>query len=140
MSIGKGETIEMLARRYDYFPASFRWRGRRFIVLAVEKCWTMAGQPARRLFRVRCADGCFTLEQTLAPGERQAMAHGEQWRVRRWPLRLWLRHPRRAAAPRYPLPRSRRRPQTEGKPALVAAQTSAAAQKERPWTPQLQRT
>lgn len=140
MAIGKSETIEMLTRRYGYFPASFRWRGRRFAVLAVEKCWTQAGQPTRRLFRVRCTDGSFTLEQTLPQGKEHAAASREQWRVKRWPLRMWLIRPHRASAPRYPLPRSRRRPQAQGKPVLVAAKTTTAAQKERPWTPQLQRT
>jgi hypothetical protein len=138
MPIGKGENIEMLARRYNYFPANFRWRGRRFAVLAVEKCWTGAGQPARRLFRVRCADGSFTLEQALA--QKHGAVAAEQWRVRRWPLRLWLMHGRRAAAPRYPLPRAQRRPQATVQPVLVAAKAATAAPKERPWTHQLQRT
>ena len=49
-----GEKIEMVATRYDYFPASFRWRGRRLEVMAVEKCWTT---QRRQMPRVRPTSG-----------------------------------------------------------------------------------
>ncbi len=42
MKILKSERINLLARSHGYFPAAFRWRGRRFDVTAVEKCWTVA--------------------------------------------------------------------------------------------------
>lgn len=96
-----GEKIEMAAIRYDYFPASFRWRGRRLDVTTVEKCWTAQGAPARRLFRVRTDAGVFVLSFT--PAE-------DCWRVRRWPMTYWLPRPGRSDAPRYPLPRRQRRP------------------------------
>lgn len=145
MRISKGEAIEMLARRYDYFPASFRWRGRRFEVIGVEKCWTVAGSPARRLFRVRCAAGRFTLEQILSPEHTGQVTDGEQWRVKSSPLKLWLARSTRATSPRYPLPKSEQRAQRRGKLALATVDHPAKparkqVQRERVWTPIPQRT
>ena len=96
-----GETIDMVATRYDYFPASFRWRGRRLDVLAVEKCWTRQRRQTLRLFRVRTEAGVFVL--SCEPAR-------EIWRVRRWPLTYLLSGLRREDAPRYPLPLRQRRP------------------------------
>jgi hypothetical protein len=101
MRIWKSETVQMVAKTHGYFPASFRWRGRRFDVVGVEKCWTVTGPSVRRMFRVRCQAGLFTLQQTV---------DGDQWRVSRWPLGLWLLHPVRSTPPRFPLPRHQRRP------------------------------
>jgi hypothetical protein len=107
------EPVELLARRHDYFPASFRWHGRRFDVAAVEQCWTLKGSPLRRVFRVRCQAGRFELEQRVA---------GDVWRVRRWPLAFWLPRLARRGRPRFPLPKSQRRPQaTPGVLARLAA-------------------
>jgi hypothetical protein len=99
-----GATIKLLARRHDYFPASFRWRGRRFGVLAVERCWTKRKPLHRRFFRVRCQVGIFVLEQ---------MVDGDKWRVLRWPWRVWLPLLRPTMVPRFPLPRGQRRPADE---------------------------
>lgn len=139
MHSSRGETIEILARRYGYFPAAFRWRGRRFAVLTVEKCWTAAG---RRLFQVRCIDGSFLLEQTVASSDGSGAAERAQWRVKRWPLRLWLLRAQRAATPRYPLPRRLRRPLTYRRMASVlsAAASAPAPRKDRLWILQGQRT
>ena len=63
-----GEKIEMVATRYDYFPASFRWRGRRLDVQAVEKCWTRQQRQTQRLFRVRTEAGMFVLSFEPARG------------------------------------------------------------------------
>lgn len=101
MQIGKNERINLLGRSHGYFPAAFRWRGRRFDVAAVEKCWMERRPAARRLFRVRCADGVFVLEQSMAD---------DTWQVSRWPLALLLPRPKSGATARFPLPRRQRRP------------------------------
>ena len=101
MFTNNGEKIEMVATRYDYFPASFRWRDRRLDVQAVEKCWTTQRRQTRRMFRVRTEAGVFVLSFETAD---------DAWRVRRWPLTYWLPRVRRDGAPRYPLPRRQRRP------------------------------
>jgi hypothetical protein len=112
MPIRKSEQIQLIAKTHSYFPASFRWRGRRFDVIAVEKCWTVSSPTAQRLFRVRCQGGCFVLQHSVANG---------QWKVRSWPLTLWMPRLRRPAPPRYPLPRHQRRPVTRPWPRAVAA-------------------
>ena len=53
MRIRKSEPVQLVAKTHGYFPASFRWRGRRFDVVAVEKCWTVSGPAVRR--RLPCA-------------------------------------------------------------------------------------
>lgn len=122
MDIVKKEPIDLLARSHDYFPAAFRWRGRRFEVLSVEKCWKEQRPAAQRLFRVRCATGSFELAQTVA---------GDTWQVRRWPLALLLPRPKANQPARFPLPRSQRRPQLQpatsrhkGGPKIAAATPS----------------
>jgi hypothetical protein len=47
-------------KRFGYFPKQFTWRGRRYDVHAVERCWTVSrrrlGNKVERLcFRVRGA-------------------------------------------------------------------------------------
>ena len=101
MRIRKSESVQLVAKTHGYFPASFRWRGRRFDVVAVEKCWTVSGCAVRRLFSVRSQAGRFVLQQSV---------EGDQWQVTRWPLTLWLPRLRRSAPPRFPLPRHQRRP------------------------------
>ena len=54
------EPIEMQARRHGYFPKTFVWRGQRYEVHAVERCWTVSrrgrdGRVERYCFRVRCS-------------------------------------------------------------------------------------
>lgn len=102
MQILKSERINLLARSHSYFPAAFRWRGRRFDIIAVQKCWMVRRPVVRRMFRVRCAAGSFLLEQSVAD---------DTWQVSRWPWALWLARPV-AAGPsaRFPLPRGQRRP------------------------------
>ncbi len=101
MRIRKSEPVQLVAKTHGYFPASFRWRGRRFDVVEVEKCWTASGRAVRRLFSVRCQAGRFVLQQAV---------DGDHWQVTRWPLTLWLPRLRRSAPPRFPLPRHQRRP------------------------------
>jgi hypothetical protein len=54
------EKIHMDRKRHGYFPQQFTWRGRRYDVYAVERCWTVSrkrlGRKEERLcFRVRGA-------------------------------------------------------------------------------------
>lgn len=57
--IGHGdEPIEMEELRHSYFPLVFTWRGRRYDVYAVERCWTISrrglgGKVERYCFRIR---------------------------------------------------------------------------------------
>jgi hypothetical protein len=56
--LGGDETIRMLKRRHGYFPKLFVWRGRRYHVYAVQRCWTVSrpgvkGPVERYVFRVR---------------------------------------------------------------------------------------
>jgi hypothetical protein len=97
----KSERINLLARSHGYFPAAFRWRGRRFEVAVVEKCWTVQRPTVHRMFRVRCTAGSFVLEQYLVD---------DTWRVSRWPLALLLPWSKPAASVRFPLPHGQRRP------------------------------
>ncbi len=64
----RAEPIEMRKRRHGYFPQQFVWRGRRYDVHAVERCWTVSrrsrgNRVERHCFRVRCAEGTFDLYQ-----------------------------------------------------------------------------
>lgn len=133
MKIVKSERINLLARSHGYFPAAFRWRGRRFDVTAVEKCWTVQRPAVRRMFRVRCAAGSFVLEQCLAD---------DTWQVSRWPLTLLLPWPKPTAPARFPLPRSQRRPTRRsltGQPRQIAAPAHAQSDRRPSWTAASQR-
>lgn len=120
MQILKSTPIDLLARSHSYFPAAFRWRGRRFDIIAVQKCWMVRQPAARRLFQVRCAAGSFLLEQSIAD---------DSWSVSRWPLALWLARPV-AAEPgaRFPLPRSQRRPARSAAGRWATGREAAAGQ------------
>jgi len=64
------EPIEMRERRHSYFPKSFIWRGHRYDVHAVERCWTVSrrgrgGRVERHCFRVRCREGTFEVYQDV---------------------------------------------------------------------------
>lgn len=68
--IRPGEPIEVQRRRYGYFPELFLYRGHRYRVYAVERCWTVsrwgcAGRIERHCFRVRCREGTFDLYQDV---------------------------------------------------------------------------
>jgi hypothetical protein len=67
--LGAGERIRMLERRHGYFPKVFDWRGHRYDVHAVERCWAISRRGIRRqvertFFRVRA--------RRRAPGEGAA--------------------------------------------------------------------
>lgn len=64
------EPIEMRERRHGYFPKSFIWRGHRYDVHAVERCWTVSrrsrgSRVERHCFRVRCREGTFEVYQDV---------------------------------------------------------------------------
>lgn len=67
------ETVDMVERRHRYFPRVFRWRGQRYRVESVERCWTVSRRGWRRrterhFFHVRCAVGDFELFQDVQAG------------------------------------------------------------------------
>jgi hypothetical protein len=67
------EAVEMVQRRFQFFPRVFRWRGQRYEVEAVARCWTVTrrvwrGRIERRFFHVRCAEGDFELYQDIRAG------------------------------------------------------------------------
>lgn len=65
------EAIEMAQRRFAYLPRVFLWRGRRYEVESVERCWEVRSgrrRPARRFFRVQAAGGVFELYRDLEAG------------------------------------------------------------------------
>ena len=96
-----GDAVEMLARRHGYFPRVFRWRGQRFEVDAVERCWTVVrrrrhGRVERRFFQVRCAGGSFELFQDLLDGTwhlRRAKLGRASVRVGRRVVPVWRKVP-----------------------------------------------
>ncbi len=64
------EPIEMRERKHGYFPKAFVWRGHRYEVYAVERCWTVSrrgrgGKVERHYFRVRCREGTFEVYQNV---------------------------------------------------------------------------
>jgi hypothetical protein len=128
MRIWKSEPVQLVARTHGYFPASFRWRGRRFDVLVVEKCWIVSDPAVRRLFRVRCQAGRFVLQQTV---------DREQWQVNRRPLALWLPRVYHPAPPRFPLPRHQRRPvvKTRAQDVAPTGQQGTQTRSSRPASP-----
>jgi hypothetical protein len=62
---GTREAVEILERRFGYFPRRFRWRGTTYEVVAVERCWTSLRHNPRLCFRVRCREGLFELSQDV---------------------------------------------------------------------------
>ncbi len=62
------EPIRLLARRHNYFPQRFLWRGQEYEIYSVERAWTETGpgRPARHCFRVHCIEGSFDLFQDLS--------------------------------------------------------------------------
>ncbi len=57
--------VEIEEKRFGYFPKAFCWRGKRYDVQAVERCWTIPRRTPRLCFRVRCAEGTFDLFQDI---------------------------------------------------------------------------
>jgi uncharacterized protein DUF6504 len=64
------EPINLTARRYNYFPHRFMWRGKDYHVTAVQEVWTKmqhrgTRQSARHYFRVKCREGTFDIFQDM---------------------------------------------------------------------------
>ncbi|MFN2186138.1 MAG: DUF6504 family protein [Anaerolineae bacterium] len=92
------DTIDMVQRRFQYFPDVFFWRGRRHRVQSVRRCWTTTQHgwkrsAARHYFDVECAEGEFEVYQDVKDGT--------------WHLRRARLLPARVAVVRQPVPASR---------------------------------
>jgi hypothetical protein len=59
------DAVEIQEKRFGYFPKVFRWRGKRYYVQAVERCWNATKSAPQLCFRVRCRDGLFDLYQNV---------------------------------------------------------------------------
>lgn len=67
------EAVDVVGRRFQYFPRVFRWRGRRYEVEAMKRSWIVSrpgwrGRVQRRYFEAHCAQGAFELYQDLTAG------------------------------------------------------------------------
>jgi hypothetical protein len=67
------EPVEMVQRRFQYFPRLFRGRGQRFVVESVQRVWSVTGRRwprhgGRHFFQVQCAAGDFELFQEAQTG------------------------------------------------------------------------
>ena len=67
------EAVELVARRFQYFPRVFRWRGCRYEVETMKRSWTVSRRGRRRrverrYFEVHCAEGAFEIYQDLTTG------------------------------------------------------------------------
>ncbi len=67
------ESVDMVARRFEYIPRVFHWRGRRYQVEAMKRSWTVSRlawrrRVERRYFEVHCTEGTFELYQDLVTG------------------------------------------------------------------------
>ena len=92
------EPIEMVQRRFRYFPDLFGWRGRRYRVQSVRRCWTVSRRgwnrrAGRHYFQVECTEGEFELYQDAQDGT--------------WHLRRARLVPARMPVVRQPVPASR---------------------------------
>jgi hypothetical protein len=66
MGVQRAEAVRVERKRFGFSPEVFVWRGQRYDVRRVERCWTEsrgAGprRVERRYFRVRCDRGTFKL-------------------------------------------------------------------------------
>ncbi|MCP4538039.1 MAG: hypothetical protein GY832_12925 [Chloroflexi bacterium] len=64
------ESIDMRERKHGYFPKTFVWRGHKYRVRAVERCWTISrrgrgGRVEQHRFRVCCREGTFEVYQNV---------------------------------------------------------------------------
>ncbi len=98
------EPVELVAKRFGFFPAVFGWRGRWFQVEAIEGChvapadWLLPWRKEVR-FRVRTSAGAFELAQDIGSGS---------WKIYLPPYSA-ASGSMAASQPRYPLPFHRRR-------------------------------
>ena len=57
------EAVDVVEKRFGYFPQRFQWRGHLHTVQSVERTWTKMGRIAQMVFRVHCTEGVFDLTQ-----------------------------------------------------------------------------
>jgi len=77
------EAVQMIRRRFQFFPEAFCWRGRQFRVQEVQRSWVVTRpgwrQPVeRRYYQVQCTSGTFEIYQDLRAGTwhlRRARLH-----------------------------------------------------------------
>lgn len=105
MTVQRFESVELLEKRFNFFPSLLRWHGRPMQVERVDTCRVQRGgwlTPWRRLlrFRVRTGEGSFDL---LHDPRRDAWRMAEARAERATHLMA------AAARPRYPLPFHQRR-------------------------------
>lgn len=122
MKLRTPEPVTLLVRTHDFFPAAFRWRGRRFDVLHIELCWKVQRPAPCRLFQVRTASGSFVLRYRFDVA---------RWEVTNRPFSLSLLSAASVAPARFPLPRSQRRVlrQPAGRPASLGPKMATATPK-----------
>lgn len=66
MSGARAVQIEMIRRKFGYFPRTFNLCGEEHEVTSVTRCWTTGSRKMNRhYFDVVCAAGNFTLYQDL---------------------------------------------------------------------------
>ncbi len=59
----RNDAVQVLEKRFGYFPHRFQWRGKLHQVQAIERTQTKMGRVAQLCFRVRCSEGTFDLTQ-----------------------------------------------------------------------------
>jgi len=67
--------VEIQEKRFGYFPKVFRWRGKRYDVQAVERCWNATRHSPQLCFRVRCREGMFDLCQNVRDNTWRLVPH-----------------------------------------------------------------
>ncbi len=68
----KPQKIEMMSRRFGYFPRTFRVGAVTHTVTRVDRCWTTSTRShplAHHYFAVTCEDGAYTVYQDIKTGE-----------------------------------------------------------------------
>jgi hypothetical protein len=65
------EAIDMMQRRFGYYPHLFFWRGRAYEVDSIDRCWEVrrrGRRAARRYFCVQAGGATFELYRDLEAG------------------------------------------------------------------------
>lgn len=111
------EAVEIVQKRFQYFPHVFRWRGRHFGVQSVDRCWTLSRsrwnhRAERHYFRLRCLEGLFEIYQdprsnTWCLG-RALLGRDEKLRLSQEMKRTPLTRHETASAGRFRVARTRR--------------------------------
>jgi hypothetical protein len=93
MTKHNSDPVLMERQRYAFLPQVFVWRGQRYDVRQVERCWARARgageqRQEQRFFRVRCDRGVFDLRHDLRANvwsmARSRLAQPEPEERSRW--------------------------------------------------------